>query len=296
MADSCCAVRPARAGWKIGVMLGLVVAGPEAEPRRARAEAPGLRLQAIGQQIPGGCKSLPELDARVLEEVKQLTGRPLHPSPASPLNPTRMPAEPLQVFGGYIEPLDDEAWRARLWLKEAGTARVAVRDAYYRNLERLTAELPQDAAALILLPDFTRAASALPQYCTAPGKPPQTPYPEDACDPFLPPPSCGVPFDCALPNQEPRCPPGPMCGVAGRPACPPPAKLCRVRDWRFGTGIAALVAGGVAVVIGGVIHSTATEYRPAAASASYVTGGVILGVGAGLVTHWGLHSKTAACR
>lgn len=234
---------------------------------------------------------MPELDARVEEEVKQLTGRRLHRTPASPINPTRTPASPLQVFGGYIEPLDD-GWRARLWLKEAGTAQVAVRDSYYRSLERLTAELPQDAAALILLPDFSRTASALPQFCQ-PGK---SPYPEDACDPFLPPPSCGVPFDCTLPNQEPRCPPGPACGVAGKPPCPPPPGLCRMRDWRLGTGIAALVGGGVAVALGGVVQATANDDRPPAAIASYVTGTALIGVGTGLVAHWGLHAKTAPCR
>lgn len=288
MADIVRGVRPfLKAGCVIVAMLGLQ------GPPRARAEAPGLRLQAISQQVPGGCTGFPELDARVEEELKQHTGRPLYRVPAATINPTRTPAEPVQVFGGYIEPLDD-GWRARLWLKEAGTAQVAVRDAYYRNLERLTAELPQDAAALILLPDFARAASALPQYCHESGKS-ASPYPEDACDVFLPPASCGVPFDCTLPDQEPRCPPGPVCGVPGKPPCPQRAQ-CRVRDWRLGTGIAALVAGGVAVGIGGLLHATATEDAPPAAIGTYVTGGALLGVGTGLVAHWGLHAKTAPCK
>mgnify|MGYP000670990054 CR=1 FL=1 len=287
MADSVLLPKARVAQGMAIVMLGLLC------PLRARAEVPALRLQAISQETPNGCTSFPELDGRVAEELKQLTGRTLRPSPAAAVNPTLTPAEPVQVFGGYIEPLDDNAWRARLWLKDAGRAQVAVRDVYYRTLERLTAELPQDAAALILLPDWSRPASAAPQYCTEQA---HASYPEDACDPFLPPPSCGVPFDCTLNNQEPRCPSGPVCGVAGKPPCPPPPPACRVRDWRLGTGIAALVVGGVAVAAGGLAHATASEGSPPAAITSYVAGGALIGMGTGLMVHWGLHAKTAACK
>lgn len=293
MADSVLLRKAARVAQVMAmamVMLGLLC------PLRAHAEVPALRLQAISQETPNGCTSFPELDGRVAEELKQLTGRTLRPSPAAAVNPTLTPAEPVQVFGGYIEPLDDNAWRARLWLKDAGRAQVAVRDVYYRTLERLTAELPQDAAALILLPDWSRTASAAPQYCTEEAR---SAYPEDACDPFLPPPSCGVPFDCTLSNQQPRCPAGPAgpaCGVAGKPPCPPPPPACRVRDWRLGTGIAALVVGGVAVAAGGLAHATASEGSPPAAITSYVAGGALIGLGTGLMVHWGLHAKTAACK
>ncbi len=279
--------RAVPAAWVMAAVLGLLA------PLPARAEAPALRLQAISRETPDGCTSFPELDERVAEELKQLTGRPLRHSPAATINPTRTPAEPIQVFGGYIEPLDDDAWRARLWLKDAGRPQVAVRDVYYRSLERLTAELPQDVAALILLPDWSRTASAAPQYCADPAR---SAYPEDACDPFLPPPSCGVPFDCTLSNQQPRCPDGPACGVAGKPPCPPPPALCRVRDWRLGTGIAALVVGGLAVAAGGLVQATTSDGSPPAAITSYVAGGALLGVGTGLVAHWGLHAKTAACK
>lgn len=259
----------------------------------ARADAPMLQLQAIGQQTPGSCIRNPALDSRVEEELKQFTSRAISHSTAVPANPTLTPAVPFQVFGGYIEPLDNDWWRARLWLKDAGTTQVAVRDAYYRNMDQLTAELPHDAAALILLPDWTRTGTAVPQYCH---QQPASAYPEDACDAFLPPSSCGVAFDCTQSNQAPRCPPGPSCGVAGKPACPPPPKPCRVRDWRFGTGIAALVAGGVAVSIGGLIHAGSNEGATPAAIASYSVGGTLLGVGTGLMTHWGLRAETTLCR
>lgn len=287
MADSFRFTRVVPAAAVLAALLGFLC------PLRARAEAPALRLQAINQETPDGCTSFPELDGRIAEELKQLTGRPLRSSPAAAVNPTLTPAEPIQVFGGYIEPLDDNAWRARLWLKDAGRPQVAVRDVYYRTLERLTAELPQDAAALILLPDWSRTASAAPQYCTEQA---HAAYPEDACDPFLPPPSCGVPFDCTLSNQEPRCPAGPACGVAGKPPCPPPPPLCRRRGWRFGTGVAALVVGGVAVAGGGVVHAATSDGSPPAAITSYVIGGALLGLGTGLMVHWGLHAQTAACK
>lgn len=262
-------------------------------PVLAAAEAPTLQLQALGQQSASGCVSVPALDARVAEELKQLTGRKLLHRPLVPLNPTRTPAEPFPVFGGYLEPLDNDGWRARLWLKDAGSSQVAVRDTYYRNQDQLMAELPHDAAALILLPDAARTGSAQPQYCQAPQ---QSQYPEDACDPFLPSPSCGVPFDCTQSNQTPRCPPGPVCGVPGKPPCPPPPRPCRVRDWRLGTGVAALTAGGLALAIGGLIHATSTDGTPPAAIASYLAGGALLGTGAGLTAHWGLHAETAPCR
>ncbi len=287
MAERVLIPRLGQAASVMAALLGLLW------PLPARAEAPALRLQAISQETPSGCTSFPELDVRVAEELKQLTGRPLRPSPAAAVNPTLTPAEPIQVFGGYIEPLDDSAWRARLWLKDAGQPQLAVRDVYYRSLERLTAELPQDAAALILLPDWSRTASAAPQYCTEQA---HATYPEDACDPFLPPPSCGVPFDCTLNNQEPRCPDGPACGVAGKPPCPPPPAVCRVRDWRFGTGIAALVLGGVAVAAGGLAHATTGDGTSPAVITPYVAGGALLGLGTGLMAHWGRNAKTAACK
>lgn len=286
MADGGCSSSAVKAGCVLAVFCGLFSPGP------ARAEAPKLQLRAISQQTPGSCTGNPELDVRVEEELKQLTGRVISHSPAVPGNPTLTPAVPFQVFGGYIEPLDNDWWRARLWLKDAGTTQVAVRDTYYRNMAQLTAELPHDAAALILLPDWTRTGSALPQYCHEPAG---SAVPEDACDPFLPPPSCGVAFDCTQSNQAPRCPPGPSCGVAGKPPCPPPPKPCRVRDWRFGTGIAALVAGGVAVSIGGLIHAGSSDGASPAAITSYAAGGALLGVGTGLMTHWGLRAETTLC-
>jgi hypothetical protein len=286
MADSAPCSRLPAAAWVLLATLGMLT------PRPARAEVPALQLQALSQQTPGGCSGAPELDARIAEELKQLTGRSLPQRPPAPVNPTLSPAEPVQVFGGYIEPLDEDAWRARLWLKDAGKTRVAVRDVYYRSRERLTAELPEDAAALILLPDWSRTAAALPQYCLDKAR---AAYPEDACDPFLPPPRCGVPFDCTLPNQEPRCPAGPACGVAGRPPCPPPPPLCRVRDWRLGTGIAALVLGGVAVAAGGLGQAAAGQ-ATAPALASYLAGGALLGAGTGLVVHWRLRAKSAPCK
>lgn len=221
MAKPHCFAKAGTPGCVIGALLGLLTVG------RAQADVPPLQLQAIGQQSAGGCASFPELDGRIEAEIKQLTGRVTHRSTASAVNPTLTPAASTQVFGGYIEPLDAQGWRARLWLKDVGKSQVAVRDTYYRNLERLSVELPADAAALVILPDWSRTASAAPQYCQTSAK---SLYPEDACDPFLPPPSCGVAFDCTQSDQAPRCPAGPACGRAGQPACPPPATPCRGRE------------------------------------------------------------------
>ena len=301
MADLTFPLGAVRTGALIVALLGLLTA-------RAQADALPLRLQAISQETPDGCIGIPELDVRVEAEVKQLTGRATRRTPTAPVNPTLTPAEPTQLFGGYIEPLDNDWWRARLWLKDAGRSQVAVRDTYYRNLERLNAELPQDAAALVLMPDWSRTASAAPQYCQALTKSPS--YPDDACDAFLPPPGCGVPFDCTQSNQAPRCAStGPTCGIAGKPSCTPPPAPCRARDWQFRTGIAALVVGGTAVVLGGVFQSAASDVNTQASSplqtevnwmpaaiTSYATGGALLGAGVGLMAYWGHYASSPPCK
>ena len=301
MAETRLPARAGRAGAVIVALLGL------SGSAHAAADATTLQLQALTQETPSGCVSNPELDVRVEAEVKQLTGRALRRSPAAPMNPTLTPAEPFQVFGGYIEPLDDGWWRARLWLKDAGKVQVAVRDMYYQTLNKLSAELPQDAAALILMPDWSRTASARPQFCQAPAQSP--PYPEDACDAFLPPPSCGVPFDCTQSDQAPRCATGPTCGIAGRPPCTPPPDPCRAREWQFRTGIAALVVGGVVVGVGGLFQFASADARtpvstmgaspfdgmPAAITA-YAAGGALLGTGTALLAYWGRYAHTAACK
>ena len=285
-------------------------------PAGADTPTPTLRLQALTQETQDGCVGLPEVDVRVEAEVKQLTGRATERVPSVPVNPTLTPADTVQVFGGYVEPLDDGWWRGRLWLKDSGRAQVAVRDTYYRTLASLTVELPHDAAALILMPDWSRTASATPTFCHDQVRP--IPYPEDACDAFLPPPSCGVPFDCTQSDQKPRCPTGgPKCGVAGWPPCPQSKETCRVRDWRFRSGIATLVAGGVAIGLGSVLQfaptnsSTGTSAEACgapmqsgscnfdgtpAAITSYLVGGALLGTGAGLLGHWGVHAKKVPCK
>ena len=286
----------------------------------AADSATPLRLQSIRQETQGGCADFPELNERLAAELKQLTGRPVARAAAMLDNPTVTQVDESQVFGGYVEPLDNGWWRARLWLKEAHTTRVAVRDGVYRTADRLAMELPLDAAALIVLPDWSRSASARPRYCSGPARPGA--YPEDACDPFNPPPSCGVPFDCAAGAEDSRCVTGPSCGVAGKPACAPTPAPCRVRDWRVGTGVAALAVGGLTVLVGGLLHFASTDGHthasdpsqrcggggypsepgscyfnglPAAVT-SYVAGGVLLGTGAGLLGDYLLHAKTVPCK
>ena len=306
---------PRMAGLMTVALLGLLT------PAGAAADsATPLWLQSIRQETQGGCADFPELNERLAAELKQLTGRPVDRAVAMLDNPTVTKAGESQVFGGYVEPLDNGWWRARLWLKEAHTAQVAVRDGVYRTAERLAMELPLDAAALILLPDWSRAAPAVPLYCS--GQVRSGTYPDDACDPFFPPPSCGVPFDCAPGDQGPRCSTGPTCGVPGKPPCAAAGPQCRVRDWRVGTGITALVVGGVAIAVGGLLHYASLDGRtPAsdpsqkcggggyptetgscyfngvpAAVTSYVVGGALLGAGAGLLGHFGLHAQTVPCK
>jgi hypothetical protein len=281
-----------RAGYVLVAALGL------ATPARVTADAPSrLRLQHIVQETQGGCAGFPELDDRVEAQLKQLTGRQVDRVPATADNPTLLAAGSSPVFGGYVEPLDNGWWRARLWLKEARTAQVAVRDSVYQTADRLATELPLDAAALILLPDWSRTAPTLPRYCRGA----VSAYPEDACDPFNPPPSCGVPFDCASGDVGPRCVTGPTCGVAGRPLCPPTEAQCRVRDWRLPTGITALLLGGVAVSVGVGLQVAAADGLPHPSDplpgvvTSYVLGGVLLGTGAGLLGHFARHAKTVPC-
>jgi hypothetical protein len=94
-----------------------------------------------------------------------------------------------------------------------------------------------------------------------------------------------------------------------------------VRDWRFGTGVAALVVGGVALSLGAALQYASTDGHthsgtvsqscgggaypvepgscyfnglPAAVT-SYVAGGALLATGAGLLGHFGLRARTAPC-